>query len=230
MLTLVAVLLLAASPLLARSAPTGATFKAVFTAEYTMQFKTPAGKSGTAKSAPQPTQAQTLTIPGDGEILWDEPNLRVDFSNGLNQEAMRLIVDFDSGKAAMLYPDTLNGYRTDLKALDTKGYLPIARDFLSRRKDDVTPPGFTKKTLGSEKIGGASATHVKYTKTDGTQVDVWRNKSGDPLRISAKTSKGKLKLDFTSFKRGAKVDAKSFHIDKSFELEDVKQPPSEFGG
>jgi outer membrane lipoprotein-sorting protein len=222
---LAALTLLLLVPLSAQSKAQPATFKAAFTAEYTMQFKVPDTKPGAAKGA---TTTQTITIPGDGNITWAEPNFRVDFTNGLNQEAMRLLVNFDSGKATMLYPDTLNGYRTDLKAMDTKGYLPIARDFLSRRNEDSTPTGFTKKALGAEAINGVSATHTQYTRKDGVQADIWRTKNGDPVRFAAKTAKGKLVLTFTSFQRGVKVDKNAFAVDKGYEIKDVKEPPSEF--
>jgi hypothetical protein len=222
--------LLLALPLLAQGQPQPATFKAAFTAEYTMQFKDPANKADAAKGAPQPTapQTQSITIPGEGEITWAEPNFRVDFTNGLNQEAMRLLVNFDTGKATMLYPDTLNGYRTDLKAMDTKGYLPVARDFLSRRNENFTPKGFTKKALSAEAINGASASHTRYTRKDGVQADIWRGKNGDPVRFAAIASKGKLVLTFTTFQRGVKVDSKAFAVDKGYELKNVQEPPSEF--
>jgi hypothetical protein len=219
-----------ATPLLAQSKPKDATFKAAFTAEYTVQFKTPGYKSAAGKAEPQPVapQTQTITIPGEGNITWAEPNFRVDFTNGLNQEAMRLLVNFDTGKATMLYPDTLNGYRTDLKAMDAHGYLPVARDFLSRRNEDSTPKGFTKKALSAETINGAKAAHTQYTRKDGVQADIWRGKNGDPVKFSAKTSKGKLVLTFTTFKRGVAVDGDAFKVDKGYELKDVKEPPSEF--
>ena len=212
-------------PLWAQGKPQPATFKAVFTAEYTMQFKVPDTKPGAAKGA---TTTQTITIPGDGNITWSEPNFRVDFTNGLNQEAMRLLVNFDSGKATMLYPDTLNGYRTDLKSMDTKGYLPVARDFLSRRNEDTTPTGFTKKALGTEVINGAKAAHTQYYRKDGVQADIWRAAGGDPVKFSAKTAKGKLVLTFTSFQRGVQVDKSAFTVDKGYQIKDVKEPPSEF--
>jgi hypothetical protein len=222
--------LLLALPLLAQSATKPATFKAAFTAEYTMQFKVPTYKSEAGKAEPQPAapQTQTVTIPGEGNIIWAEPNFRVDFTNDMNQEAMRLLVNFDTGKATMLYPDTLNGYRTDLKAMDTHGYLPVARDFLSKRNEDFTPQGFSKKTLGAETINGAKTVHTQYARKDGVQADIWRAPSGDPVKFSAKTAKGKLVLTFTSFARGVKVDPKSFSVDKGYELKDVKEPPSEF--
>ncbi len=221
--------LLISLPILARPAATGSTFKAAFTAEFSFPEQPVAKKSGTSKGAAPSTQVKLPKIPGAGEIIWAEPNLRVDVTNGLNQEAMRLLVNFDTGKAAMLYPDTLNGYRTDLAAMDTKGYLPIARDFLAQPKSERTPQGFSKKNVGTEQLKGASTSHTKYVKDDGTQIDVWRKQNGDPVRIAAKTSKGKLVLDFTSFKRGVKVEAKSFAIDKSYEMQDVKDPPVEFG-
>jgi hypothetical protein len=216
-------------PAVADSAAQGSTFKAVFTGEFSFPEQAAAKKPGANKNALPSTQAKLPKIPAAGEILWAEPNLRVDVTNGLNQEAMRLLVNFDTGKAAMLYPDTLNGYRTDLAALDKKGYLPVVRDFLAQPNTESTPKGFTKKTAGAEKLNGVSANHTKFVKDDGTQVDVWRKKNGDPVRIAAKTSKGKLVLDFTSFKRGVKVDSKSFAIDKSFEMQDMKDPPSELG-
>lgn len=216
-------------PVLASSAATGSTFKAAFTAEFTFPEQPAAKKPAAGKQAAPSTQMKLPKIPGAGEIIWSEPNLRVDVTNGLNQEAIRLLVNFDTGKAAMLYPDTLNGYRTDLSALDTKGYLPLARDFLVQPSVERTPQGFTKKVVGSERLNGGTTSHTKYTKADGTQFDVWRKKNGDPVRVSAKTSKGKLVLDFTSFKRGVKIDSKAFAIDKSYEMEDVKEPPSEFG-
>jgi hypothetical protein len=215
-------------PMLAQSAQTN-TFKAKFTAEYSFPEKPPTAKNGRARGGPQTAAPQLPKIPGAGEVSWAEPDLRVDFTNGLNQESMRLLVNFDTGKATMLYPDTLNGYRTDLKALDAKGYLPIARDFLSRRIEDYTPKGFARKNAGSETVNGVKCTHTQYARDDGTQVELWRRKSGDPVRILAQTSKGKLRIEVTEYKRGVSLGPETFAVDDSYQLKDVKEPPAELG-
>lgn len=218
--------LLLTLPVLAQSAQRD-TFKAKFTAEYSFPEKPPGAGSARAQGGPQATAPQLPKIPGAGEIRWAEPDLRVDFTNGLNQESMRLLVNFDTGKATMLYPDTLNGYRTDLKALDAKGYLPVARDFLSRRVKDFTPEGFTRKNAGSETVNGVVCTHTKYARDDGALVELWRRKNGDPVRIAGKTSRGKLRIDITEFQRGVRLSPDTFAVDGAYQLKDVKEPPPE---
>jgi len=199
------------------------TLRAEFAGEFVIST---AGLGGGAAGSPEGTAQppKEIRIPAEGTLIWADPMLRLDATQGLTQEATRLIVDFDAGMATLLYPDTLNGYRMDLKGLDKAGYLSLARQYLSGDHSGA-PEGYTRRELGKETVGGKRCTHVRWTKEGGRQVDWWLDSHDDPVRVTAKSERGNVTINIKSLKRGIPVPKATFAIDKSYTIEESKQPP-----
>lgn len=216
------VLLLAAAGAQAKPGAGKASLKAVFTAEFEFAPGTiPQPKGKPAGDPPK----KLPKIPGSGKLYYSSPKLRIDFKQGLTNEEMRLIADFSTNKAVVLYPDTLNGYKLDLADLDTKGYLPMLQDFMNG-KPVPTPDGYKKKNVGKEQLSGKSATHYRLDKTGGgTTINYWLAASDRPLKLSAKTARGTLTIMVSEFARGVSVVPDLFTIDDSYQLEEVQQVP-----
>ena len=199
------------------------SLKAVFTAEFEFaQGTVPQPKKGQTSGDPP---RKLPKIPGEGKVYYSNPKLRIDFKQGLTNEETRLIADFSTKKAVVLYPDTLNGYRIDMASLDTRGYLPALQGFMNGG-EMPTPDGFKKKTVGKEKIAGKSATHYRLEKTGGgSTIDYWLGAGDRPLKLTAKTSHGTLTINVTEFVRGASVVPDLFTINGSYQIEEVEELP-----
>jgi hypothetical protein len=199
------------------------TLRAEFTAEFVISTAGLGGGTAGASEGGAQTPRE-IRIPAQGVVLWADPMLRLDATEGLTQEATRLIVDFDAGVATLLYPDTLNGYRMDLKGLDKAGYLSLAKEYLSGEQSGA-PEGYTRRELGKETVGGKRCTHVRWTKKGGRQVDWWLDSHDDPVRVTAKSERGNVTINITALKRGIPVPKATFAIDKSYTIKETQQPP-----
>jgi len=156
-----------------------------------------------------------------GDLAWDEPKLRVDFSDEATKEANVLLVDFTARTAVLLYPDTLNGVRSDLARFDKSGHLTRLRDMLSG-KPPQTPEGWTKKDLGSEKIGKVKCTHVRFTSPEGQSVDVWSNSKNQPVRMILNKKSITITLDVTKITEQQTIPADTFTYGKEYTISEYK--------
>ena len=199
------------------------SLKAVFTAEF--EFA--------PGSVPQPKKGQPSgdpprklpKIPGEGKVYYSNPKLRIDFKQGLTNEEVRLIADFSTNKAVVLYPDTLNGYGIDMASLDARGYLPALKGFMNGGEMPI-PDGYKKKTVGKEQVGGKNATRYRLEKTGGgSTIDYWLGAGDRPMKLEAKSSQGTLRITVTEFVRNAAVVPDTFAIDDAYQIEAVEHLP-----
>src|SRR6185369_15601174 len=84
----------------------------------------------------------------DGKLAWSNPRLRLDLKDQVTKENMVVLVDFKGNDATLLYPDTLNGFKTKLPAMDTSGYISQFQRLLAGAKD--MEKGWTKTKVGAE--------------------------------------------------------------------------------
>jgi hypothetical protein len=157
----------------------------------------------------------------NGDLAWDEPKLRVNFSDETTKEANILLVDFTAKTAVLLYPDTLNGTSSDLAHFDKSGHLSRLRDMLNS-KPPQTPDGWTKKDLGKEKLGKVQCTHVRFSSPEGQSVDIWSNAKNQPVRMILNKKSITITLDVTKINEQQTIPADTFTYDKSYTISEYK--------
>jgi hypothetical protein len=156
-----------------------------------------------------------------GDMAWDEPKLRVNFSDEATKEANVLLVDFSTSSAVLLYPDTLNGTHSDLAHFDKSGHLARLRDMLNG-KPPQTPDGWTKKDLGKEKIGKVNCSHVRFSSPEAQTIDIWSNAKNQPVRMILNKKNVTIKLDVVKIKEQQTIPAETFTYDKSYTISEYK--------
>jgi len=166
-----------------------------------MEFSAPSGQPGSMKF--------------DGKLAWANPKLRLDLKDRVTKESMVVLVNFDGGEATLLYPDTLNGFKTKLPAMDSSGYISQFQSLLS--SGDVQQ-GWKKTKVGSDKVAGKSATKYKLSGPKGEQALWWVDSAQHPLRLQTTHGKSKVTLDFGALNFGASVPAKTFTYSKDFSV------------
>jgi len=152
----------------------------------------------------------------DGKLAWSNPRLRLDLKDQVTKENMVVLVDFKGNDATLLYPDTLNGFKTKLPAMDTSGYISQFQRLLAGAKD--MEKGWTKTKVGAEKIGKTSATKYKATGPKGEQVYWWVDGKDRPLKLQTGKGNSKVTLNFGEMNFGASVPAKTFTYSKDFQV------------
>lgn len=160
----------------------------------------------------------------DGQLAWAKPNLRLDLKDKLTKESMVVLVDFSGGDATLLYPDTLNGFRTKLPAVDTSGYIRQFESLLANGGSKVEP-GWKKEKVASEMIGKTAADKYKLTGPQGEVVHWWIDGQQRPLRLSTGRGDNRVTLNFGELTFGAKVPAEKFTVGKQFTVLDFKGDP-----
>jgi outer membrane lipoprotein-sorting protein len=153
----------------------------------------------------------------DGKLAWAKPNLRLDLTDQVTKEAMVVLVDFKGGNATLLYPDTLNGFKTKLPAMDTSGYISQFQHLLSTGGAKMEK-GWTRTKVASEKVGKTAATKYKVSGPKGEQVFWWVDASDRPLKLQTGKGTSQGTLNFGDMKFGAPVPAKTFTYSKEFAI------------
>jgi outer membrane lipoprotein-sorting protein len=151
----------------------------------------------------------------DGKLAWAKPKLRLDLKDKMTQESMVVLVDFTKGDATLLYPDTLNGMKTKLPAMDTSGYISQFQNLLSTGGRTMDK-GWTKTKVGAEKVGKVSATKYKATGPKGESVVWWVDGKDKPLKLQTGKGNSKVTLNFGDMNFGASVPAKTFTYSKDY--------------
>jgi hypothetical protein len=166
-------------------------------------------------SAQMQLGAKSSPMKFDGKLAWSNPKLRLDLKDQMTKEAMILLVDFRANDATLLYPDTLNGMKTKLPAMDTSGYITQFQQLLATG-GKAMQKGWTKTKVSSDKVGKTAATKYKVTGPKGEEVYWWIDGKDRPLKL--KTGKGDktVTLSFGEMNFGASVPAKTFTYSKDF--------------
>lgn len=166
-------------------------------------------------SAQMQLGAKSSPMKFDGKLAWSNPKLRLDLKDQMTKEAMILLVDFKANDATLLYPDTLNGMKTKLPAMDTAGYITQFQHLLATGGEKMGK-GWTKTKVSSDQVGKKSATKYKVTGPKGEEVYWWVDGNDRPLKL--KTGKGDktVTLNFGEMNFGANVPAKTFTYSKDF--------------
>jgi hypothetical protein len=152
-----------------------------------------------------------------GKVAWSDPQLRLDLLDAMTQEASVLLVNFDTAQGVVLYPDTLNGYKADLKQLDQSGHLARLREMLQGKKPAV-PSGWTAKELGQVTLNKIKCSHMRYSKPDGSTVETWTNNKRYPVRIRLSKQDVSITLDAANIKDQQTIPATEFSYGKEFKL------------
>ena len=159
--------------------------------------------------------AKTAPMKFDGKLAWANPKLRLDLKDQMTKEAMIVLVDFKANDATLLYPDTLNGMKTKLPAMDTSGYISQFQQLLANGGKQMGK-GWTKTKVGADKVGKAAATKYKLTGPKGEEVYWWIGAKDRPLKLQTGRGDSKVTLNFGDLDFGATVPAKTFTYSKDF--------------
>jgi len=152
----------------------------------------------------------------DGKLAWSKPKLRLDLKDQMTKENMVVLVDFTSNDATLLYPDTLNGMKTKLPAMDTSGYITQFQGLLTN--GGKMEKGWSKTKVGAEKVGKTNATKYKINGPKGEQVLWWVDSKERPLKMETGKGDKKVTLSFGELNFGASVPAKTFTYSKDFQV------------
>jgi len=182
-------------------------------------------QGGTAAAGP----GLDFKLEFDGKIRWASPRLRVDLTEKSSGESVRLQADVQSGKAVMLYPDTLNGYRGDIAAIDQFGYLRQFAELMKEGGAAPAPAGWKREAVGSEKVGTVKCTKYKLTGPKGGVVHWWVNSEGLPLRIQTVRGGMRVRVDIAGLDYKAKVPASVFDYGKEFSISEMQAPAKTSG-
>jgi outer membrane lipoprotein-sorting protein len=157
----------------------------------------------------------------NGQLAWAKPKLRLDLTEQTTKEKMVVLVDFNGGDATLLYPDTLNGIKTKLPAMDTAGYIQQFQHLLSSGGSSMAK-GWKKEKVASEKVGSTAATKFKVTGPAGEQVYWWLDGNNKPLKVQTAKGNANITLNFGDLKFGAEVPAKTFTYGKQYSVIEMK--------
>jgi outer membrane lipoprotein-sorting protein len=155
----------------------------------------------------------------EGKLQWAKPKLRLDMTEKNTKESMIVLVDFTADSATLLYPDTLNGMKTNLSALDTSGYLKQLEPLLSSQ-GAALPKGWKRTKAGSGKIDGKAVTKYDVTGPAGEKVQWWVDAKDQPVKVQTGKGNATATLNFSSLSFGAEVPAKAFTYDKGYSVVD----------
>lgn len=215
-----------------RAADKPRTVTAIFTAQMQSASSGGSGNSSAGKAGAAKSKGDVPPLPGlsgnlnfDGELSWDSPQLRVDLTERTTGESLRLHVDFNSGDALLLYPDTLNGIKGKLGSMDQGGYIAQFKSLLMQGEArGELPKGWTREKTGSEKISGTDASKWKVSGPSGEQVLWWIGKDDKPLKVTVGRSGGtQITLNFASVSYGGKIDPNTFTVSKDFTVVEFKE-------
>jgi hypothetical protein len=165
----------------------------------------------------------------DGQVRWASPRLRVDLTEKSSGESVRLQADVESGKALMLYPDTLNGYKGDIASIDQFGYLRQFAELMKKGGEAPAPAGWKREAVGSEKVGTVKCTKYKLTGPKGGVVHWWVDGNSQPRRIQTVRGGMRVRVDIVGLNYEAKVPASVFEYGKEFSISEM-QPGSKPAG
>jgi hypothetical protein len=155
------------------------------------------------------------TMKFDGKLAWAKPKLRLDLKDKTTKEATVLLVDFKGGDATLLYPDTLNGIKTKLPAMDVGGYISQFKHLLATGGKQMEK-GWKKIKVGSDKVNKTVATKYKLTGPKGEEVLWWVDNKDRPLKLQSNKGGMQVTLFFGEMNFGASVPAKTFTYSKDY--------------
>ncbi len=170
------------------------------------------------------TGEHPLNVNLSGKLWWSAPKMRVEFTQNLTQEDMIALVDFTALEATLLYPDTLNGQRFDLKSFSKADYLQRVRELVSTKPGE-TPAGWKSSSVKDEAAKAAGQTHILLTGPAGEKVDLWRDNASKPVKMLIATTKWTLTVNLTNVKYNEAIPADKFTYSSDYAVIESAEVP-----